>query len=1168
MFSKLEKPFDSLNRPSKALSTSTAPVVPPLATLSLGLLHCLGLRPVHHEKIQAVVERSTHGGTTSIHTIARQNYGKEYNSLTAEEKVSVRVGVTATAEWTVHLDPAPHIRHKNCLQTCKPSASTLTPSDICSSCASLLKTPSFQKALARKPVENPANLKYVPHASRQKNQAKMYLKYMGLQKIIDDADSKSTTPLMQFVHRVVQGKIDNSRVFSGLVQTIAAKEDKLARGIGMQNLRYPPGWTDFCLIAHSISPRVYQFLGSSGFPVLGERDLRKRRSRSLQFPTGICDQTFERASKFLNTLGYTGPVSVSCDDTQLLRKWSPYYNSTAKKWFVLGGTGDPIEIDDSIEDVHGYLVKATEAKEQASKASSTAAPRIPVFILAAMAIGPCMKADDLFAIHSRLIQGLLDAEICVLSYACDGSATERKVTQLFIRSAVDQQVIEIPHPEPGFEPHRVTLYFYGPKNTPIVSIQDSKHAAKTCRNGLYSGTRSFVMTNCVLYYQQLLALSRHPHSPLYQRDVVKTDRQDDRAALRLFSSATVRHIFVVMKEQAALSNPDPVLSRDLTGLAVYIFVIGDLVDAFQNRFLTISERCRMVFRARYFMEIWSSSLTALGYSHNTHFITREAQQILQYLFDGFIALLLVYRDHLDHDNYPLLPWLHSTEPAEHTFGELRKLKPDFTYSDFLHLQPKVTMKTNASVLNGEYDSGSKANARAAGYYHTEYSDNGINISALACFPTASVIHEASRLAFYEAKSLFALCGVPVSSDLYSPAQPNPSTFLPINKWLPELDPDDDSDADSCSPSIAAELHHILQAEVTRPLGPSHLEDKMDLYSFAAVALEVEDQNEIDLLPEHDNEHGWRAIRNEITREYPHFPLPSVVIAGEVREAAFRLDPCRIDTDGLVDLRAAHETTFAKKAIRIGGAVEEYPVVHVSDDAEIPENAHSARQKVVKKMHEALKTIQETVGAGTGAVRRLHHQGEVSVVEPTGNAANAAEAAGKRSAKVMASRMIKLKEAKVKCAELVGRAGVSELAPMRTGSFAIVFTEEQLWLGEVLTMYSKGAGKGTTHAWVEEATNISSLSYVVVQLWEHWGDGEFRSMVKSTALHHADRFAHLPWQCLLFVMRPSSTKHISPGKLRATDALYDTWKALFKEKASLAAVVKETLRRSRTTASED
>ncbi|KAF8594610.1 hypothetical protein BDV93DRAFT_415740, partial [Ceratobasidium sp. AG-I] len=194
-----------------------------------------------------------------------------------------------------------------------------------------------------------------------------------------------------------------------------------------------------------------------------------------------------------------------------------------------------------------------------------------------------------------------------------------------------------------------------------------------------------------------------------------------------------------------------------TGLGVYIFVIGDLVDAFQNRFLTNSERCVMVFRAFHFLEIWEASLVALDYSNKTHFITRETRQILQTLFNGFIALLLVYRDHLDHDNYPLLPWLHSTESAEHTFGELRRLKPDFTYSDFLHLQPKLMVKTNTAALNGEDDSGS--NATAAGYHHTEHSTKGLNITAISCFPTDSVIHEAYRIAFYEAKSLFALCGI-------------------------------------------------------------------------------------------------------------------------------------------------------------------------------------------------------------------------------------------------------------------------------------------------------------------------------------------------------------------------------------------------------------------------
>lgn len=140
-------------------------------------------------------------------------------------------------------------------------------------------------------------------------------------------------------------------------------------------------------------------------------------------------------------------------------------------------------------------------------------PKVPVFILAAMAISSTLKANDLLEVHNQLMDGLLDAGICVSSYACDGSAMERKVARQFLESSVDQKTFLISHAKAGFLSFSVELYLYGPKSTPIVCIQDSKHALKTLRNILYSGTHGIVIGNCPVYYQQLLVLSKDPVAP-------------------------------------------------------------------------------------------------------------------------------------------------------------------------------------------------------------------------------------------------------------------------------------------------------------------------------------------------------------------------------------------------------------------------------------------------------------------------------------------------------------------------------------------------------------------------------------------------------------------------------------------------------------------------------
>jgi hypothetical protein len=165
------------------------------------------------------------------------------------------------------------------------------------------------------------------------------------------------------------------------------------------------------------------------------------------------------------------------------------------------------------------------------------------------------------------------------------------------------------------------------------------------RNNLFSGARLLVFGNFVSLYRHILQIALGGGSPLYSRDVVKIDRQDDNAAVRLFSAATLQYL--------ADQHPDCV------GEIVYLFVFGELIDAFQNRRLQHRERIRMVLRARFFLKAWETYLSICGYPKSRYFISREANDILHILIDGFIALIVIHRDHLPPGmSAPLLPWLH------------------------------------------------------------------------------------------------------------------------------------------------------------------------------------------------------------------------------------------------------------------------------------------------------------------------------------------------------------------------------------------------------------------------------------------------------------------------------------------------------------------------------
>jgi hypothetical protein len=137
-----------------------------------------------------------------------------------------------------------------------------------------------------------------------------------------------------------------------------------------------------------------------------------------------------------------------------------------------------------------------------------------------------------------------------------------------------------------------------------------------------------------------IAFSNQPDSPIRRRDVEKTDRQDDNATTRLFSATTLKFI----------GN----YHNNYTGLATYLFVMGEAIDAYQSRTISHLERVKMTLRCKYFLRLWKRFLQSADYPKAKYYISREADDILNKLIDGLLALIYIYRDKLGGE-YPLLP---------------------------------------------------------------------------------------------------------------------------------------------------------------------------------------------------------------------------------------------------------------------------------------------------------------------------------------------------------------------------------------------------------------------------------------------------------------------------------------------------------------------------------
>lgn len=378
---------------------------------------------------------------------------------------------------------------------------------------------------------------------------------------------------------------------------------------------------------------------------------------------------------------------------------------------------------------------------------------VPI-IVAALPISSTLKVPQLLELLEKVIDGLLEAGLNIISYSCDGTETERSVQKRFTESAPTCIKISIPGPSTDLQ-IQIPVY----NGHPIAMIQDSKHALKTFRNNLYSGATLLVLGNYVATFKDIWDLAHADGTPLYHRDVEKLDRQDDNAASRLFSAPTL----AFLEAQGNIEK---------TGVIIYLFVFAELIDAYQNRVIPHIERIRLVLRAYFFVTMWKKYIdTAPAYASNPrlYFMSRESVDIIQFLVHGLIALIVIHRDHLP-DIYPLTPWLHSTEGCEHIFGMARQIIKDFTMLDFIHMVPKLGVKLREVLLNARRKP-EEMRTIAAGYNHTYLDKHDIDLLELARFPTELQVTTIASEAAEEAESLILQLGILPSTVVNLPYAP-------------------------------------------------------------------------------------------------------------------------------------------------------------------------------------------------------------------------------------------------------------------------------------------------------------------------------------------------------------------------------------------------------------
>ena len=647
--------------------------------------------------------------------------------------------------------------------------------------------------------------------------------------------------LLRFARKVAAGTFEDKPIFLDFTSAMVTLAERHDRGHGLQGMRYPPAFDEWCHELLCISPSAYRiFRGHFGGRT--ERSFHQIRSKIPIFHPGITTCAYTRAQQYCVDYGYPldGPLAIGVDDTALLEAIRPFYDPILEKWYAIGLVGDPMEvIHDSADEFRQQLDCMGREKAGKLRLWTLQIPlaRVPPLILAVAAISSATNSSTLARMDEELLRVLLKQEepLSIISIGSDGTVSERKARQDLIANLIhtgEGEINEhhIQHPD-GHSPP-VTVPLLRAFGKVLTIVQDSKHCRKTLRNNLFSGARAFVLARHVTFYQQVHDITDDTaHSPLHRRDVERLDRQDDRAVERLFSSATLAYTI-------------DHLGKSSLGLTAYLFVFGDLIDAYQSRNISHSERVVMVLRAKFFKDLWKSFLHEGGYTKQRYFISHDADSIIDTLVSGLLGLILIHRDTLDH-TFPLMPWTHGSESNEHVFGLMRSLISDFTMLDVLRMIPKLTVRLQAAC-RARYQ---RFGGTAAGYSHTYFEDDDAPSDQFSQFPSNQTLDSLAKVAYDEATYLWSLLGY---DPCETPTERKSQLVDPVSH-SEELD-DDSSEGQNGTATVSdrRELLNALDAS-SRSLGPKVSQTnrkQLNEYTFAAAALNLQDYTDLYVL--HDS----------------------------------------------------------------------------------------------------------------------------------------------------------------------------------------------------------------------------------------------------------------------------------------------------------------------------
>jgi hypothetical protein len=142
-------------------------------------------------------------------------------------------------------------------------------------------------------------------------------------------------------------------------------------------------------------------------------------------------------------------------------------------------------------------------------------------------------AEDIAASHLSVLEYCSKTGMSIISIGSDGAATEMSALRI-VQSSADRYLC-FQKPDSAIS---IKIPLIGQPHQTVLPVQDTKHARKTAANQILSGARYLSFGKFYLNISQLVALLGE-RSPLYSRDVLNCDKQDDGRAYQTMNWETL-----------------------------------------------------------------------------------------------------------------------------------------------------------------------------------------------------------------------------------------------------------------------------------------------------------------------------------------------------------------------------------------------------------------------------------------------------------------------------------------------------------------------------------------------------------------------------------------------------------------------------------------------------